>query len=328
MFNWEEIMIKCGVIGVGHMGKHHTRTLAAMKNTKLVGISDIDYKLGKKIAKTYKCKFFRDYTELLKETDCIIIATPTNTHRDISIKALNTGNHVFVEKPISLDLKEADEIIKTAKKAKLLLQVGHIERFNPAILAAEKIIKNPLFIEAHRLSPFYGRGIDVSVVLDLMVHDLDIILKTVGSPVKNISAAGVPVLTDNIDIANARLEFKNGAIANITASRISLIKIRKIRFWQKYSYVSVDSLNKKVDVFHRELKNGEPEINEEEIHVGAEEPLFLQNKAFIDACSGKIPIQVSPEEARNALALAHKILEEIKKRAKKVNVKLSKNNAQ
>jgi len=321
-------MIKCGVIGVGHMGKHHTRILAAMKNTKLVGISDINEETGNKIAKTYKCKFFRDYRDLLKETDCIVIATPTNTHRDISIKALDTGNHVFIEKPISLDIKEADEIIKTAKKSNLLLQIGHIERFNPAILAAERIIKNPLFIEAHRLSPFYGRGIDVSVILDLMVHDLDIILKTVEAPVKNISAAGVPVLTDNIDIANARLEFENGAIANITASRISLIKIRKIRFWQKYSYVSVDSLNKKVNVFHRELKNGEPEINEEEVYVSTEEPLLLQNKAFIDACSGEKPIQVSPEEARNALALAHKILEEIKKRAEKVNVKLSKNNAQ
>jgi predicted dehydrogenase len=321
-------MIKCGVIGVGHMGKHHTRILTEMKNTNLVGISDIDEEAGRETAKTYKCKFLRDYTELLKETDCVIIATPTNTHRDISIKALDTGNHVFIEKPISLDLNEADEIIETAKKAKLLLQVGHIERFNPAILAAKKIIKSPLFIEAHRLSPFCGRGIDVSVVLDLMVHDLDIILNTIGSPVKNICAAGVPVLTDNIDIANTRLEFKNGAIANITASRISLIKIRKIRFWQKYSYVSVDSLNKKVSVFHRDLKNGEPEINEEEILIGAEEPLFLQNKAFIEACSEKIPIQVRPEEARNALALAHKILKEIKKRAEKANVKLSKNNVQ
>jgi predicted dehydrogenase len=321
-------MIKCGVIGAGHMGKHHTRTLASMRNTKLVGISDIDYKLGEKIAKTYKCNFFRDYSDLLKETDCIIIATPTNTHRDISIKALDSGNHVFIEKPISLDLKEADEIIKAAKKSNLLLQVGHIERFNPAVLAAEKIVKNPLFIEAHRLSPFYGRGIDVSVILDLMVHDLDIILKTVKSPVKNVSAAGVPVLTDNIDIANARLEFKNGAIANITASRISLIKIRKIRFWQKYSYVSVDSLNRKVNIFHRELKNGEPEINEEEVHVSTEEPLFLEDKSFIDACLGKRPLQVEPEEARNALALAHKILEEIKKRAEKVNIKLSDKNAQ
>lgn len=319
-------MIKCGVIGIGHMGKHHTRILSEMKNTNLVGISDIDEESGKKTAKKYKCKFFQDYSDLLKETDCIIISTPTSTHRDISIKAFNTGNHVFIEKPISLDLKEADEIIKTGKKSKLLLQIGHIERFNPAILAAEKVVKNPLFIEAHRLSPFYGRGIDVSVILDLMVHDLDIILKTVKSPVKNVSAAGVPVLTDNIDIANARLEFGNGAIANITASRISSIKIRKIRFWQKYSYVSVDSLNKKVNVFHRELKNGEPEINEEEVYVSTEEPLFLEDKSFIDACLGKNSVQVKPEEARNALALAQKILEEIKKRAKKANIELPKKN--
>jgi len=316
-------MIKCGVIGVGHMGKHHTRILAKMKEARLVGISDTNEETGKKIAKTYKCDFFPDYIDLLKETDCVIIATPTNTHRDISIKALDEGNHVFIEKPISFDLKEADEIIEKANKSKLILQVGHIERFNPAILAAKKVIKNPLFIEAHRFSPFYGRGIDVSVVLDLMVHDLDIILNTVESPLKTVSAGGVPVLTENVDIANARLEFENGAIANITASRISLIKVRKIRFWQKYSYVSVDCLNKKVNVFHRELKNDEPEINEEEIHVSTEEPLFLQNKSFIDACLGKTSLKTRPEDARNALALAHIILEEIKTRAKKVNIDLS-----
>ena len=316
-------MIKCGVIGVGHMGKHHTRILATMEKTRLVGISDIDEETGKKIAKTYNCKYFSNYIDLLKETNCVFVATPTNTHRDISIEALDAENHVFIEKPISFDLKEADEIIEKANKSKLLLQVGHIERFNPAILAAKKVIEKPLFIEAHRLSPFYGRGIDVSVILDLMVHDLDIILKTVESPIKSISAGGVPVLTDNIDIANARLEFENGAIANITASRISLMKVRKIRFWQNYSYVSVDCLNKKVNIFHRELKNDKPEINEEEVHVSTEEPLFLQNKAFIDACLDEKPIQVSPKEARNALALAHKILEEIKTRAKKVNIDLS-----
>jgi len=316
-------MIKCGVIGVGHMGKHHTRILTTMKDIKFVGISDIKQETGKKLAKTYNCGFFSDYTGLLKKTDCVFIATPTNTHRNISVKAFNSGNHVFIEKPISLDLKEADEIIKKAKKSKLLLQIGHIERFNPAILAAKKIIKKPLFIEAHRLSPFYGRGIDVSVVLDLMIHDLDIVLNAVDSPLKTISAGGVPVLTDNVDIANTRLEFENGAIANITSSRISLMKVRKIRFWQKYSYISVDCLNKKVKVFHRELKNGKPEIREEDVHVSTEEPLLLQNKAFIDACLGKKSIQVEPEQARNALELSHQILREIKKRAQKVNINIT-----
>jgi predicted dehydrogenase len=316
-------MIKCGVIGVGYMGEHHSRILSKMPETTLVGVSDINEEKGLKIAKKYNCNFLNNYTDLIKKTNCVVIATPTNTHRDISINALNAGNHVFLEKPISLDLKEADEIIKTAKNSGLLLQVGHIERFNPAILAARKLVKNPLFVEAHRLSPFYGRGIDVSVVLDLMVHDLDIILKTVESPIKNISACGVPVLTDNIDIANARLEFENGAMANITASRISITKLRKIRFWQKYSYVSVDLLNRKVNVFHREIKNGEPKIKEEEVSVSQEEPLFLQSKAFIDACMGKQPIQVKPEEARDALALANRILEAIRKRAKKVDITLS-----
>jgi predicted dehydrogenase len=321
-------MLKCGVIGVGYMGKHHTRVLSSIENIELVGISDLEEKKGKKIAKEYSCDFFSNYQELLKKTNCIFIATPTNTHRDIAIKALKAKNHIFIEKPISLDINEAEEIIKTAKKSNLLLQIGHIERFNPAVLAAKKFIEKPLFFEAHRLSPFFGRGTDVSVVLDLMVHDLDIILNTIKSPVKTISAAGVPVLTDNIDIANARIEFENGAIANVTASRISQTKVRKIRFWQKNSYVSVDSLNKKVNVFYKQLKNGKQEIKKEEVHVSSEEPLFLQNKAFLDACSGEKPLLVKPEEAKNALALAQNILEKIKKRAKKVNLKLFPKNEQ
>lgn len=315
-------MIKCGVIGVGHMGNHHTRILAGIKDIKLVGVSDIRKETEREIAKTYNCSFFSDYVDLLKETDCVFIATPTNTHRDISIKAFDSGNHVFIEKPIALDLKEADEIISKARKSELQLQIGHIERFNPAILAAKKFIENPLFIEAHRFSPFLGRGTDVSVVLDLMIHDLDIILDAVDSPVKTVSASGAPVLSDNVDIANARLEFDNGAIANITSSRISFIKVRKIRFWQKHSYLSVDCLNKKVDFYHREVKNEKTEIKEEKVPVLTEEPLLLQNRAFIDACLGEQPIQAEPEKARNALALAHKILKEINERAQKVNIGL------
>lgn len=315
-------MIKSGVIGVGHMGKHHARILAEIPECELIGVCDIDKDKGQKIAKEYNCTYHGNIKELLSKTDAVIIATPTNTHRDITIEALNKGNHVLVEKPISLDLKEADEIITAASRNNLILQVGHIERFNPAILASKKVVQNPLFIEAHRLSPFYGRGVDVSVVLDLMVHDLDIILNYVKSPVKHISAGGVPVLTNYIDIANARLEFENGAIANITASRISLMKLRKIRFWQKYSYVSVDTLNRKVGVFYREINNGQPEIKEEDINVPTDEPLLLQNQSFIDACIGKKDIEVTPEEAKASLALAHKILDKIVSRAKKLDFKL------
>ena len=316
-------MIRCGVIGVGYMGKHHARILSSIKNIELVGISDLNEERGKEIAKEYSCDFFLNYEELLKKTDCIFIATPTYTHRNIAIEAIKLKNNIFIEKPISLDIDEAEEIIKNAKKSNLFLQIGHIERFNPAILAAKKFIEKPLFIEAHRLSPFFGRGTDVSVVLDLMVHDLDIILNTVKSGIKNISAVGVPVLTDNTDIANARIEFENGSLANVTASRISQEKVRKIRFWQKDSYVSVDSLNKKVNIFRKEIKKGKPEIKEEKVQVSSEEPLFLQNKAFLDACSGKQTLLFKPEEARNALALAQNISEEIKKRTERVNLKKS-----
>lgn len=315
-------MIRSGVIGVGHMGKHHTRILAENKKTELVGVCDSDSERGIKIAEKYSCEFFENPEDLLQETEAVVIATPTNTHREIAVKAIDMNNHILVEKPISLDLREADEIISKAEKKNVLLQVGHIERFNPAIIEANKAVENPLFIEAHRLSPFYGRGIDVSVVLDLMVHDIDIILKKVNSPVQNISAGGVPVLTNYIDIANARLEFENGALANITASRISLMKLRKIRFWQKYSYVSVDTLNRKVGIFHREVENEKPEIMEEEVNVPTEEPLKLQNSSFINACLGECSIEVTPSEARNALALAHQILGRIEKRANLVNIKL------
>lgn len=315
-------MIKSGVIGVGHMGKHHARILSEIPECKLVGICDIDKDTGIKIAKKYNCSYFSDIKELLSGTDAVIISTPTNTHRNIAIQALNMGNHIFVEKPISLDIREADDIMETAKRNNLILQVGHVERFNPAILASKKLIQNPLFIEAHRLSPFYGRGVDVSVILDLMVHDLDIILNYIKSPISHISAGGVPVLTNHIDIANARLEFKNGAIANINASRISLMKLRKIRFWQKFSYVSVDTLNRKISVFRREMKNNQVEIKEEDVNVSTEEPLLLQNQSFINACNGKIEVEVTPYEARASLALAHKILEKIEGRARMVNIEL------
>jgi predicted dehydrogenase len=315
-------MVKSGVIGVGHMGKHHARILSEIPESKLVGVCDTDKDTGVKIANKYNCSYFSDIKELLSKTDAVIISTPTNTHRNIAIQALNMGNHIFVEKPISLDLREADDIIETANHNNLILQVGHVERFNPAILASKKLVQNPLFIEAHRLSPFYGRGIDVSVVLDLMVHDLDIILNYIKSPISYISAGGVPVLTNQIDIANARIEFENGAIANINASRISLMKLRKIRFWQKFSYVSVDTLNRKISVFHRETKNNQVEIKEEDINVSTEEPLLLQNQSFINACNGKTEVEVTPNEARASLALAHKILEKIEKRARKVNIEL------
>ncbi|MCK4528481.1 Gfo/Idh/MocA family oxidoreductase [candidate division WOR-3 bacterium] len=316
-------MIKTGVIGVGHMGHHHTRILSELPDSELIGVCDIDENRGREVAKNHNCPFFRDRKDLLDLTDAVIIATPTSTHRDISLDALKRGNHILVEKPISLDLKEADEIISTAYKKNLLLKVGYVERFNPAILAARGKVEKPLFIEAHRLSPFYGRGADVSVVLDLMVHDIDIILQCIKSPIEHLSACGIPVLTDNIDIANARLEFENGSIANLTASRISLGKLRKIRFWQKYSYISVDSLNKKVIVYHRVINDGAPEIIEEEVEVPGEEPLRLEIQSFLDACSKNEKIEIKPEETRAAFILAHKILDKIESRANKVNINLA-----
>ncbi|MEO0293920.1 MAG: Gfo/Idh/MocA family oxidoreductase [candidate division WOR-3 bacterium] len=313
-------MIKCGVIGLGYMGEHHTRILSKLPNVSLTGVSDINEKRGKEIAKKYKCKFFLDYRELIRETDCLIIATPTLTHKELATMALKEGKHVFLEKPISFSLKEAEEIIKVAKRLNLILQVGHIERFNPALIAGEEFIKEPLFVEAYRLSPFPGRGIDVSVVLDLMIHDIDILIKKVKSPIRKISAIGIPVLTNEIDFANARIEFKNGVIANLTASRVSSSKVRKILFWQKDSYVSIDTLNKKAEIFYKRKKEGKVELEKKELKVQEEDPLFLQMKAFIEACRGERPLSILPEEAEEALIIAHKISEKIQESLRKIKI--------
>lgn len=316
-------MIKTGVIGVGHMGQHHARILSEIKDSNLVGVCDIDENRGKEISKKVKCKYFKDRNKLLEETEAIIIASPTMTHYEIALDAIKRGNHILVEKPISFDLNEADDIIEKTEENGLKLLIGHVERFNPALIAAEEKIEQPLFIEAHRLSPFYGRGTDVSVVLDLMVHDIDITIKCVNSPIEHISAAGVPVITDSIDIAHARLEFENGSVANITASRISLSKLRKIRFWQKYSYVSVDTLNENVYLYKRVINDGIPEIVDEEIEVGKDEPLNLEVSSFVDSCLGKNEISIPPSEARQALATAYRILKCIEDRAERVDIELS-----
>jgi predicted dehydrogenase len=242
-------MLKIGVLGAGHLGKIHIKCLQELSDLyQIIGFYDIDKEKSKEVEEHFKIKSYELAEELMDEVDVVDIVTPTVTHFEIASKAIRKFKHVFIEKPVVTTLQEAEELIDLSKEAGVKIQVGHVERFNPAFLAASSFIKRPVFIESHRLSPFSPRGTDVPVVLDLMIHDLDIVLHLVRSQVRRISAVGVAILSSTPDIANARLEFDNGTVANLTASRISLKKMRKMRLFQNEAYISVDFLEKKAEI--------------------------------------------------------------------------------
>lgn len=241
-------MLKAGVLGAGHLGKIHLRLLNQSDKYELVGFFDADEDNAKKVAKEFGYKRFESLDELIDHVDVVDIVTPTLSHYDCAKKAISKGKHIFIEKPITNTVEEAEHIRQLLAEHNLRGQVGHVERFNPAFLAVKDKLENPMFIETHRLAEFNPRGTDVPVVLDLMIHDIDVVLSVVKSNVKKISASGVSVISETPDIANARIEFENGCVANLTASRISLKNMRKTRFFQKDAYISVDFLEKKCEV--------------------------------------------------------------------------------
>jgi predicted dehydrogenase len=241
-------MLKAGVLGAGHLGKIHLRLLNQSDKYDLVGFYDADEINGKKVEEEFGYNYFKTMDALIEAVDMVDIVTPTLSHYECAKKAISFGKHIFIEKPITNTVKEAEHIRELLAEHNIRGQVGHVERFNPAFIAVREQIKNPMFIETHRLAEFNPRGTDVPVVLDLMIHDIDIILSVVTSKVKNVSASGVSVISDTPDIANARIEFENGCVANLTASRISLKNMRKTRFFQKDAYISVDFLEKKCEV--------------------------------------------------------------------------------
>jgi predicted dehydrogenase len=241
-------MLKAGVLGAGHLGKIHLRLLNQSSKYELVGFYDADEANAKKVVDEFGFKYFNSIDALIDAVDVVDIVTPTLSHYQCAIKAIEKGKHIFIEKPITNTVEEAENIRELLAKHNLRGQVGHVERFNPAFIAVKDKLEHPMFIETHRLAEFNPRGTDVPVVLDLMIHDIDIILSVVKSKVKHVSASGVSVLSDTPDIANARLEFENGCVANLTASRISLKNMRKTRFFQKDAYISVDFLEKKCEV--------------------------------------------------------------------------------
>lgn len=312
--------LRVGVVGIGYLGKYHVEKYASLPEVEIVGLVDIVLERAKEWAEKVKAEAFADYHKLLGKVQAVSIVVPPDKHYTIAKDFLMGGCDVLLEKPMAASMAEADDLIATAQKKSCLIQVGHLERFNPALMAAKKKISVPLFIEAHRLTTFRNRGIEVDVVLDLMIHDLDIIQHLVKSEVEKIEAVGVPVLSDKVDIASARLEFKSGCIANITASRISFHNQRKMRIFQPDSYLTIDFAQKEASIYHRhKIGNGErPSITMETIEVKPGDALQMEIQSFVHAAIKRTPPYVSGEEGRKALALALEINEQIQANLRKI----------
>ncbi|MGE5197097.1 MAG: Gfo/Idh/MocA family oxidoreductase [Deltaproteobacteria bacterium] len=292
--------IKVGVVGVGHLGSIHARIYRQTESCSLIGVCDTDTARLNEISSELGVKGFSDYREFFDKIEAVSIAVPTRLHHKIAYDFLKHRIHALVEKPFTLNLKEADSLIEIAKKNKLILQVGHIERFNSAFSATQKLLRDPKFIECHRLSPFPNRSLDVGVVLDLMIHDIDIVLGLVNSPIKRIEAVGVGVLTEFEDIANARINFANGCVCNLTASRVSDELMRKIRIFLKNAYISLDYKNEEAFIYQKTTSG----ITKNALPIEKEQPLKRELSAFIDCViNGKEPL-VSGTVGRQALAVA------------------------
>jgi predicted dehydrogenase len=323
-------MLKVGVVGVGHLGKIHAKLWNEVEDVSLVGIYDEDHERSAALANELGTKSFTDLFELLASVEAISIVTPTFAHYSVAKAALERGVHVLIEKPITTTTREADELILMAQEKHLKIQVGHIERFNPALLAIEKYLANPKFFESHRMAQFKPRGTDVPVVLDLMIHDIDVILSLVKSRVKSVDASGVAVVSEELDIANARIKFENGAVANVTASRISVNPMRKLRIFEHQGYISLDFAQKSADVFRlvgegeevdpmHMMKLGEIEqadiprsIVYEKPDVRDLNPLKYELELFRDAVVQNTKPIVSGEDGLEALKVADLILRSIR----------------
>jgi predicted dehydrogenase len=323
--------IKVAVIGTGHLGSIHSRLWKSISNAELIGVYDTDFEKSSKIAAEIGCSTFSSIEEVLDSAEAVTIAVPTSLHYDISKKCIERGIHCFIEKPITSTSQEAKELIDLARSKNVIVQVGHVERFNPALYALSGYTINPLFIEAHRLSQFKPRATDVSVVLDLMIHDIDIMLWLVKSEIEQIDANGVAVLTETPDIANARIRFKNGAVANLTASRISAQNMRKMRIFQRNAYISIDFGKQDVEVFRildeneADGSNSIPAMMLGALNMGThkrrivyEKPniteinaISEEHKSFVEAIMNNSNAAVTAEEAAEALRIAEIISEQI-----------------
>lgn len=307
--------LKVGVIGVGYLGRFHAQKYAALENVTLVGVADTDENQAIKVAGECNCRPFVDYRQLLPLVDAVSIAVPTSFHFQVAGDCLEQGIDVLLEKPMTVTLQEADDLIAIAKKRQLVLQIGHLERFNPAVQAMEPFLTTPVFIESNRIATFKNRGVDVDVVLDLMIHDIDIILNIVQSPIKTIHTVGAPVVTANTDIANARIIFENGATANVTVSRISRTNVRKMRIFQPGSYINVDFGNKRVLTiqFSEELRESGIPKQIVKLQTFADgDALKSEISSFVHHVRERTRPAVSGTEGRRALAIALQVMSQIK----------------
>jgi predicted dehydrogenase len=318
-------MLKVGIFGVGHLGKFHLNNWKEIEGIELIGFFDPHNETAAKVEAEYGLQRFTDEDKLIAVCDIIDIVVPTQEHYSLCIAAIRKGKHIFVEKPMAHTLQEAKDLVSMVQEAGIKLQVGHVERFNPAFLAIQELHVNPMFIEVHRLAQFNPRGTEVSVILDLMIHDIDLILSMVKSSVKAISASGVAVLTDTPDIANVRIEFNNGCVANLTSSRISMKKMRKMRIFQKDAYIGVDFLNKKAEIIKIKQPTDEnvfsfdvdtPDGNKKTIAVASPEinqsnAIKLELESFVNAIKNNVATTVSEMDGYMALEVAHQILAKI-----------------
>jgi predicted dehydrogenase len=317
-------MLKVGIFGVGHLGKFHISNWKEIEGVKIIGFFDPNNDNANEVINTHGLKRFSDEEKLIEACDVIDVITPTDLHYEVCMMAIRKGKHVFVEKPLAHTLQEGKDLVNMVREAGVKMQVGHVERFNPAYLALKEMNLNPMFIEVHRLAQFNPRGTEVSVILDLMIHDIDIILSLVKSDVKSISASGVAVMTDTPDIANVRIEFNNGCVANLTSSRISMKKMRKVRLFQKDAYIGIDLLEKKteiiklkqpedVDVFSFDIDtpNGKKTIAIANPSIEPLNAIKLELESFVDAIVNNKPTVVSEIDGYLAMEVAHKILDKI-----------------
>jgi predicted dehydrogenase len=307
--------LRVAVIGVGHLGKHHARIYSTLEGATLVGVADAKTDRAAEIAAAHGTRPIDDARELLGAVDAVSVAVPTESHLAVALPFLERGVSVLVEKPLARTVGEADRLIEAAARSGATLAVGHTERFNPAVALAAEHVRRPRFIEVHRLGTFPERSLDIDVVFDLMIHDLDVVLSTVASEVASIEAVGVPVLTGRVDIANARLRFADGCIANVTASRISRDRVRKIRFFQENAYLSIDYASQEVEMYRlTKVEGSRPSIEGGKIEVPREEPLKRELADFLAAVRDRRPPQVTGEAGRRALALAQRIADRMAER--------------
>ena len=328
--------VDIAVVGVGHLGQTHARLLRQIDAANLVGVFDLDKSKSEAISKELGVKAFASIGAMMDEVEAISIVTPTSSHHEIAVESMKSGVHCFIEKPIASTVEEAEEICRIADEKKIKVQVGHIERFNPAVLALSHLKLEPMFIESHRLAQFKPRALDVAVVLDLMVHDIDLILNFVKSPVAGIDASGVGVISDTIDIANARIKFKNGTVANLTSSRISQRQMRKMRLFQRDAYISLDFADGIAEVY-RANKPDAPSvagislgtigvgdstraITYEEPEAPPVNPLKMELELFVKSIAENVPTAVAPEEGTEVLRVADTIVKQIEESRERLKI--------